>query len=83
MRNINLHFTPVVRSTGYIPGNKRPQGYPETLISRVPVERTVVTKLVGRLREVNKKTERNNFSNLLGVQKCSFLGVIFLSLLFS
>ena len=40
----------MVRSTGYIPGNKRPQGYPETLISRVPVERTVVTKLVGRLR---------------------------------
>ena len=46
------------RSTGYIPGNKRPQGYPETLLSRVPVERTVVTKLVGRLREVKRK-ERN------------------------
>ena len=57
MRNINLHFTPVVRSTGYIPGNKRPQGYPETLLSRVPVERTVVTKLVGRLREVKRKGE--------------------------
>ena len=40
----------LVRSTGYIPGNKRPQNYPETLINRIPVEKSVVNKLVGRLR---------------------------------
>lgn len=49
----NSHLDTVcqlLRSSGYLPGSKRPTGYPESLLARVPVPQNLVTQLIGRLR---------------------------------
>lgn len=40
----------LLRSTGFIPGGKRPPNYPEEYFARVPVARRCVSMLIGRLR---------------------------------
>ena len=44
----NSHMDTVcelLRSTGYQPQVKRPANYPETLLARVPVQKSLVTKV--------------------------------------
>ena len=44
----NSHMDTVcelLRSTGYQPHAKRPVGYPETLLARVPVQKSLITKV--------------------------------------
>ena len=42
----------LLRSTGYsaAPGGKRPVNYPEAFFSRIPISRTYVSMVIGRLR---------------------------------
>lgn len=37
-------------NTGYIPGGKRPNNYPEEFFSRIPIPKSVIHMIIGRLR---------------------------------
>ena len=41
---------PGIRSTGYSPAAKRPQGYPESYFARIPPPKNFVRMAIGRLR---------------------------------
>jgi WASH complex subunit strumpellin len=38
------------RSTGYVPGEKRPPNYPDELFARFPIPEPIVLKIIDRLR---------------------------------
>ena len=40
----------LLRSTGYSPAARRPQGYPETYFARIPPPKNFVRMAIGRLR---------------------------------
>ena len=40
----------LLRSTGYSPGTRRPQGYPESYFARIPAPKNFVRMAIGRLR---------------------------------
>eukprot|EP01137_Pigoraptor_chileana_P023452 Opistho-2@89740 len=40
----------LLRGTGFVPGGKRPQGYPEQYFKRVPLPEQFVDMIIGRLR---------------------------------